>query len=131
MLYLQTFETTKVLFWRRLAAQAIDGVVVFLLAIILTVFFRPSGQLFSWILAGTYLAYSIPMDTYRDGTVGKLYMGLTIVRREDSSKLLTSFYRNILKLLISVFLFDILFLIVRKGYSGLHNRFAKTAIAES
>jgi uncharacterized RDD family membrane protein YckC len=130
MFYLLTFETIKVVFWKRLAAQAIDCALVFLVAVVVAVFFNPSSQLFSWILAWTYLAYSIPLDTYRDGTVGKLCMGLTIVRKEDSSKLLTSFYRNIFKLFISAFVFHLLFLIVRNGYSGLHNIVAKTKVVQ-
>ena len=126
------FDTTKVLFWKRLLAQVIDWVLVFLTVIVLTILIRPLGQLFPWILFWTFLFYSVLMDAYREGTIGKLYMGLKVVKKEDnSSRLLTAFYRNFMKLFIALFLYEIMLLIFRKGYSGYHNKIAKTMVIET
>jgi uncharacterized RDD family membrane protein YckC len=131
MISIFIFDTTKVLFWKRLAAQFIDCSLVFLTVIVLTSWFTPLGSLFLWMLVWTYLIYSILMDAYREGTVGKLYMGLKVVNtQEGSSNLITSSYRNVMKLFIALFLYDILLLIIRKGYSGFHNKIAKTIIVE-
>jgi len=126
-----TFHTTKVHFWKRLFAQIVDCVLVLLTVFVLTVFIKPIGFIFSWAFFWTYLLYAILMDAYREGTVGKMYMDLKVVRhQENSSKLLTSFYRNFLKLFISLFLYDSWLLISRNGYSGLHNKIAKTIVIE-
>jgi hypothetical protein len=102
------------------------------IVILLTILFKPFGLLFSWMLLWTYLVYSILMDAYREGTVGKLYMGLKVVNtQEGTSKLITSFYRNVMKLIIAMFLYDTLLLILRKGYSGFHNKIARTMVVES
>jgi uncharacterized RDD family membrane protein YckC len=126
-----TFHTTKVHFWKRLFAQIIDCVLVLLTVFVFTVFFKPIGFIFSWALVWTYLLYSILMDAYRGGTVGKMYMDLKVVHhQENSSKLLTSFYRNFAKLFITLLLYDVWLLISRNGYSGLHNKIAKTSVIE-
>jgi len=109
------FDTTKVLFWKRLIAQIIDSILVLLTVIIWSALFTPLGLLFPWILFWVYLSYSVLMDAYREGTIGKLYMGLKVVKKNESSvKLLTSFYRNFMKFLIALFLYDFLLLIFRK-----------------
>lgn len=121
-------DTTKTLVWR-LAAQLIDVVLVFLTSIILVALFRPLGLIFWWTVVWVFLLYSTLMDTYRQGTIGKLYLGLRVVKKHArSSKLLTSFYRNVTKLFIAIFLFEIYLLLIRKGYSGFHNRIAGTTI---
>jgi len=126
------FDTTKTLLWKRLAAQLIDFALVFLTGVVLVILFRPLGLIFWWTLLLLFLVYSTLMDAYREGTIGKLYLGLRVVKKHDRhSKLLTSFYRNVTKLFITIFLFDIYLLVIRNGYSGFHNRIAGTAIFEN
>jgi uncharacterized RDD family membrane protein YckC len=126
-----TFHTTKVLFRKRLLAQIIDCILVLLTVFVLTVFIKPIGFIFSWTLLWTYLIYAILMDAYREGTVGKMYMDLRIVRHKDhSSTLVTSFYRNFAKLFIALLVYGCWLLIYRNGYSGLHNKIAKTGVIE-
>jgi uncharacterized RDD family membrane protein YckC len=125
------FDTTKTLFRKRLFAQLIDCSLVFLTVIFLTSWFKQIGLLFYWMLLWVHLIYSILMDAYREGTLGKLYIGLKVVNtKKNTSKLFTSFYRNILKLFIAMFLYDILLVKLTKGYSGFHNKIAKTIVME-
>jgi uncharacterized RDD family membrane protein YckC len=98
MISYSAFDTTKVLFWKRLVAQVIDCILVFSVVIVLAIWVTPLGVLFSWMLIWVYLIYSILMDAYQEGTIGKLFMDLRVVKRKNnSSKLLTSFYRNFMK----------------------------------
>ena len=132
MINFLVIETPKTLLWKRLAAQLIDFVLVFLASVVLVILFKPLGLIFGWILLFLFLLYSILMDAYRQGTIGKLYLGLRVIKNHGRpSKLLTSFYRNVTKLIITVFLFDIYLLLIRNGYSGFHNRIAGTAIVEN
>ena len=125
------FDTTKVLFRKRLFAQLIDYILVYVGVGVLTTGFSLIGPLFYWIWFWAYLIYAILMDAYRGGTVGKSSMGLKVINtQEGSSRLLTSFYRNVTKISIATFFWGIYLLIYRKGYSGFHNKIAGTKVVE-
>jgi len=124
-----TFETTKTLFWRRLIASLVDFVLVYLVTIILAVWITPLGYLFNWTFIWLLLLYGTIMDAYKEGTFGKMYVDLRVARQDNSKpKLIDAFYRNFMKLIISCFLYDILLLMIRRGYSGYHNKIAKTTV---
>lgn len=83
----------------------------------------------NWMLIWGYLLYSILMDAYAKGTIGKWIMGLRVIMiNPGDSKLLTAFYRNYMKILLSIIGFDILLVPFIRGFSGIHNRVARTRV---
>jgi uncharacterized RDD family membrane protein YckC len=112
-------------------AQAIDLVLVFLIVILLHAFWRIPAPLFKWILLWTYLIYSVLMDCYYDGTIGKLYLNMKVIRTSDNrSKLLTSFYRNLIKIFLGFLLFDSILILAVVGHLGIHNKIAGCAVVD-
>lgn len=129
LMYHFTFETTNVLFWKRLVAQVIDILIVLTGVFLVVAWTSVRGVVFQWIVVWVYLVYSMLMDAYAEGTVGKLTIGLKVVmNKKKEPKLLTAFYRNFMKIILNGIGLDILLLPLRKGYSGWHNRVAKTRI---
>src|SRR3954464_2614079 len=83
---------------KRSIAQAIDLLLIFLTIILLHAFWRIPIPLFKWVFLWIYLIYAILMDYFYDGTIGKLYLNLRVLRISDKrSKLLTAFSRNLMK----------------------------------
>ncbi|MBZ0246203.1 MAG: RDD family protein [Cyclobacteriaceae bacterium] len=123
-----TFDTSKTLFWKRLIAQFIDFILISLIVTTYSIWYGNHGM-GNWMLIWGYLFYSILMDAYASGTIGKWIMGLRVIMIAPSnSKLLTAFYRNYMKILLSIIGFDILLVPFIRGFSGIHNRVAQTRV---
>ena len=118
--------------WKRLIAQLIDITLVFLTVLVLTVAFHIPGPMFKWAILWTYLTYSILMDAYKHGTVGKLYLGLKVVKTSEMrSNFLTAFYRNLSKIFFALLLWDAILILLMTGHIGLHNTIAKSKVVQS
>ena len=125
-----TFNTITVKFWRRLLAQLIDFSLTYIVVVMLVMWFTPRELAFHWMLLWAYLIYGSLMDAY-GGTFGKMAMGLRVTMNDGSElTILTAFYRNFTKILFTISGFEILLLPLMKGYSGFHNRVAKTLIVK-
>lgn len=125
--YTYTLSTAPA--WMRLIAQLLDIILVFFVVAIFMLAFPIPGQLFKWIFLWTYLGYSILMDAYKQGTVGKLYMGLKVIKTSElRSDLLTSFYRNLIKILTAFMLWDAILILLIAGRIGIHNTIAKSTV---
>jgi len=108
--------------WRRLIAQGIDVTLVFLTIIVTVVIVRYSTlAMFLGTVVGIQLTYSTLMDCYYGGTVGKLYLKIKVVTTSKRPRLLTSFYRNFIKMIIGVLLFESILLFLLVEYVGIHN----------
>lgn len=123
--------------WKRLAAQMIDLSLILLMTLILLMIagvelssMTSSTTLFIWAHFWFYLIYCVLLDTYYQGTIGKLMLGLKVTSKSGSRlKLLTSLYRNLIKSSMIFFIGgQILFLVGRQGF---HNKVTKCIVFES
>lgn len=118
--------------WKRLAAQIIDLGLIFLMTLFLFMIIGvelSSITLFAWAYFWFFLIYCVVLDTYYQGTIGKLMLGLKVTSNSGSRlKLLTSFYRNFIKSSMIFFIGgQILFLVGRQGF---HNKVTKCIVFE-
>ena len=118
--------------WKRLVAQIIDGAFVFIFSIALFMIFRFPPSLFKWTLFWVFFTYSIFSDAYRQGTPGKHIMQIRVVKNSDiRSNLQTAFYRNLIKAILGIFLFDFFWIMIVPGRQGFHNQLAKSIVVEN
>jgi uncharacterized RDD family membrane protein YckC len=119
--------------WKRLVALAFDLTLVGLLTIAIH-FISPTpiaATLSKWVLFIVFMTYSIFFDYYQLGTPGKHLMKIKILYTYDQrSYLLTTFYRNILKGLFAILIFDIFWVLIVPYRQGLHNLIAKCIIVD-
>jgi len=124
-----SFGTNRVVFAKRLTAQIIDLALVFVTVMVLFVWFKSIGPVFIWAILLVYFSYCVLMDAYRDGTVGKHYLGLKVIKSGGASmEFRTALYRNLMKFVLLVFWYEIFLLIFVKDYPGLHNNLSKTNV---
>src|SRR5882757_4043066 len=103
--------------WKRFIAQIIDLMIIGLTTIPVTVLLRfpvATFQLYLWEIFFIFMVYSVWFDYKQHGTPGKHIMKIKIEYLDDQrSYLLTILYRNLLKGLFGILLFDlVLFLII-------------------
>lgn len=128
LIYNFTFNTKKVLFWKRLIAQFIDFVLINFLVITYSMLFGDKGLSF-WINLWALLFYGVLMDTYTGGTIGKWILGLKVVMsNQETTQLSAMFFRNYTKVLLGIIGFNFLLVPLFRGFSGIHNRIAKTSV---
>lgn len=128
MISLQFFDSNKTLLRKRLFAQLIDFLLIYLIAAILSPIVISFPLLYYTATYLIYLTYSVILDAYTEGTPGKKVMGLKIVFDNPGSKLLPSLYRNTLKLFVFFNGYGTLMTLSRYGYSGYHNLIAHAQI---
>jgi len=115
--------------WRRIVAQAIDFGFLGLFAISLHMIFRIPAPMFKWTLLWIYMMYSILFDYYQHGTIGKQIMKIKILKTYDHrGYLLTIFYRNFIKAIMTILLFEAVLLLLIPYRQGFHNHIAKCVI---
>ena len=118
------------LIWKRLIASLFDFFLVGLMTLVIHML-SPApipAPLSKWVLFGVFLTYSILFDYYQHGTPGKHIMKIKISYTYDKrSYLLTTFYRDFLKM---IFFFEIFWMLTTPYRQGLHNRIAKCQIIE-
>jgi uncharacterized RDD family membrane protein YckC len=118
------------LLWKRVTASFFDVTLVGLLVLVIhMVSPKPVPvPLTKWIVLGVFMTYSILFDYYQYGTPGKHMMKIKILYTYDKrSYLLTTFYRNVLKVTSLLGMYWVLGAPYRQG---LHNRIAKCMIVE-
>ena len=113
-------------------AQIIDLVLVFFIAVVLIMItgFRVTfSAIFFWAYLAIFLVHGVILDAYRQGTIGKLVVGLRVIETPGiRSRFLTSFYRNLLKSFMILFGIGAILLIV--GKQGVHNRVTNCIVME-
>lgn len=131
MITLQLFNSTKTLLRKRLFALAIDAGLIFLSTVVVTRIVGKSPIIYYWTFIWTYLTYSILLDAYAGGTPGKRLMGLKILFTDTNApRIVSSAYRNILKLFVFFVGYQTLLTLPRSGFSGYHNKIARSKIVE-
>ena len=119
--------------WKRLVAVIFD---FFLVGLTTAVFHMLSpvpiaAPLSKWVLFGTFMTYSVLFDYYQHGTPGKHIMKIKILYTyEKRSYLLTTLYRNFLKGLFAILVFDFILILIIPYRQGFHNQIAKCLIIE-
>ena len=117
--------------WKRIVAQAIDFGVLGLFAISLHMIFRIPAPMFKWTLFWIYMMYSILFDYHQHGTIGKQIMKIKILKTyEHRGYLLTIFYRNFIKAIMTILLFEAVLLLLIPYRQGFHNHIAKCVIVD-
>ena len=77
------------------------------------------------------MVYSVWFDYKQHGTPGKHIMKIKIEYLDDQrSYLLTILYRNLLKGLFGILLFDLVLFLIIPYRQGLHNQIAKCSIVD-
>jgi uncharacterized RDD family membrane protein YckC len=118
------------LLWKRITASFFDVIFVGLLVLVIHMLSpKPVPvPMTKWIMLAVFMTYSILFDYYLHGTPGKHMMKIKILYTHDKrSYLLTTFYRNVLK----VVSFSGFYWMLGAPYrQGLHNRIAKCMIVE-
>ncbi|HQQ97133.1 MAG TPA: RDD family protein [Cyclobacteriaceae bacterium] len=132
MITLQLFDSAKTLLRKRLFALAIDTGLIFLTTMLIIRLIGKNPIIYYWTFIWTYMIYSILQDAYAGGTFGKRLMGLKILFTDtDTPRILSSAYRNILKLIVFFVGYQTLLTLPRSGFSGYHNKIARTRIVEA
>lgn len=131
MITLQLFDSTKTLLRKRVFAMIIDVGLIFLITVVITRFVGKTPIIYYWTFIWTYLIYSILLDAYAGGTFGKRFMGLRILFTDTvTPRIRSSAYRNILKLFVFFVGYQTLLTLPRSGFSGYHNKIARSKIVE-
>jgi uncharacterized RDD family membrane protein YckC len=128
---------TTILFWekngllgKRILAFAFDLLLVGLMSVVIPML-SPQPiptQLMRWVFIIVFLTYSILFDYYQHGTPGKHLMRIRIsYTYEKRSYLLTTFYRDFLKLFCFL---EALWLFGAPCRQGFHNGVARCIIVE-
>lgn len=119
--------------WPRVIAQLIDLGLAWLITIaivLISTLVVPTEDLFQWIYLSVFLVYSVLFDAYRQGTVGKLILGLKVERTTQLRPVLvTALYRNLLKAVCLLLVVDVLLLLM--GKQGFHNRMVDCRVVAS
>jgi len=120
--------------WKRFIAQIIDLIIIGLTTIPVTVLLRfpvATVQLYLWEIFFIFMAYSVWFDFKQHGTPGKHIMKIKIAYSYDQrSYLLTTLYRNLLKGLFGILMFDFFLILIIPYRQGLHNQIAKCSIVD-
>jgi uncharacterized RDD family membrane protein YckC len=120
--------------WKRLVAQIIDSMIIGLTTIPVTVLLHfpvSTFQLYLWEVFFIFMAYSVWFDYKQHGTPGKHIMKIKIEYSHDQRfYLLTILYRNFLKGLFGILLFDLFLILIIPYRQGLHNQIAKCSIVD-
>lgn len=119
------------LLWKRLVASLFDFLLVGLITLVVHMLSpKPiPAPLSKWVLFGVYMTYAVLFDYYQHGTPGKHIMKIKIVYSYPKrSYLLTTFYRDFLKV---IFFMEVFWMLLMPYRQGLHNRIAKCMIIEN
>lgn len=96
----------KASFWKRLFALVVDLLLLALVNGLIGKIFDLSETSDYWVSFGLFYAYNIFMDSYQQGTIGKLILRIGVVRIDGTSpSLLNSFFRNFGKIVSALPMF--------------------------
>jgi uncharacterized RDD family membrane protein YckC len=116
---------------KRVVAQVIDIGLVGLTAISFHMMFPIPAPLFRWTFFWLLIFYSIMFDYYQHGTIGKHIMKIKIISTyKQRPFFLSCFYRNLLKAIFTIFVFDLVLILLLPPRQGFHNILARTEIVD-
>jgi uncharacterized RDD family membrane protein YckC len=117
--------------WKRILAQAIDFGLLGLFFISMDMIFLIPVPMIKWTLFLIYMTYGVLFDYHQHGTIGKQIMKIKILKTYDHrTYLLTILYRNFIKAIMTILVFEAVLLLLIPYRQGFHNHIAKCAIVD-
>jgi len=118
--------------WKRLLAYVIDGVLTTLIPATILVTIGFPEEVYDFLIFGIFMGYNILMEYYFQATLGKMVMGLIVVRKNGRPPTIASaYYRNFGKLVSALPLWwGFIRLLTPSFRQGIHDELARCFVIE-